>query len=49
LELKCYLCDSQLKNDPRPFKIGSKEEFICVSCFTKTVNRRSALDNEKKG
>jgi len=49
LELKCYLCDSQLKADSKPFRIGSKEEFICVSCFTKTVNRRAALDKEKSG
>jgi hypothetical protein len=49
LELKCYLCDSELKTDPKPFKIGAKEEYICVSCFTKTVNRRAALDNEKSG
>jgi hypothetical protein len=47
LELKCYLCDAELKADAKPFKIGSKEEFICLSCFTKTVNRRTALDKEK--
>ena len=47
MELKCYLCDSELKADAKPFKIGSKEEFICLSCFAKTVNRRTALDNEK--
>jgi len=47
LEQKCYLCDSELKKEAKPFKIGAKEEFICVSCYTKTVNRRSALDKEK--
>ena len=49
MELKCYLCDAQLKSDAKPFKIGTKEEFICVSCFTKTVNRRAALDKERSG
>ena len=49
LELKCYLCDAQLKTDAKPFKIGTKEELICVACFTKTVNRRNALDKEKAG
>jgi hypothetical protein len=38
-----------MKTGSRPFKIGAKEEFICVSCFTKTVNRRKALDKEKAG
>jgi len=47
LELKCYLCDAELKTDARPFKIGMREESICASCFTKTVNRRTALDKEK--
>lgn len=49
MELKCYLCDSVLKADARPFKIGTKEEFICVACFTKTVNRRATVDKEKSG
>lgn len=47
MELKCYLCDSDLKAEAKPFKIGMKEEYICVSCYTKTVNRRAALDKEK--
>jgi hypothetical protein len=47
LELKCYLCDSTLKADAKPFKVGAKEELICISCFTKTVNRRAALGKEK--
>jgi hypothetical protein len=38
-----------MKADAKPFKIGAKEEFICVSCYTKTVNRRRALDQEKSG
>ena len=49
MDLKCYLCDSEMKADPQLFKIGAKEELICVSCFTKTVNRRKALDQEKSG
>jgi hypothetical protein len=49
LEPKCYLCDSALKTEAKPFKIGTKEEFICVACFTKTVNRRTALDKERSG
>ena len=49
MELKCYLCDTVLKSDAKPFKIGTKEEFICVACFTKTVNRRNALGKEKSG
>jgi len=47
--LRCYLCDAELKKDSKPFKVGSKEEFICLSCYTKTVNRRTALDKEKPG
>ena len=47
MELKCYLCDSEMKSDPKPFKIGSKDELICASCFTKTINRRKALDEER--
>jgi hypothetical protein len=49
LELKCYLCDSELKEDAKPFKIGMKEELICASCYRKTVNRRAAADKEKQG
>ena len=47
MELRCYLCDSEIKSDGRPFKVGLKEELICTSCFTKTVNRRASLDKEK--
>ncbi|HUI00267.1 MAG TPA: hypothetical protein VLX56_01405 [Nitrososphaerales archaeon] len=48
--MKCYLCDSEMKaSDAKPFKIGAKEELICVSCYTKTVNRRKALDQERSG
>jgi hypothetical protein len=49
MELKCYLCDSEMKADPQPFKIGAKEELICASCYAKTVNRRRALDQERSG
>jgi hypothetical protein len=43
LEPKCYLCDAALKAEGKPFKIGAKEELICVSCYTKTVNRQRAV------
>jgi hypothetical protein len=46
LELKCYLCDAELKSEAKPFKIGTKEEFICVSCYTKMANRRAAMGKE---
>jgi hypothetical protein len=46
LELRCYLCDEELGKDPKPFKVGMKEEMICLECYTKTVNRRKALDKE---
>lgn len=49
MELKCYLCDTQLTADAKPFKIGTKAEYICVACYTKTVNRRAAVDKEKSG
>ena len=49
MELKCYLCDAELKTEAKPFKIGTKEEFICASCYAKTMNRRAALDKEKLG
>ena len=50
MELKCYLCDSEMtKEGARSFKVGSREELICVACYTKTVNRRKALDEEKSG
>ena len=48
MESKCYLCDAALK-DSKPFRIGTKEEFICVACYTKTVNRRKAVDAEHSG
>jgi hypothetical protein len=44
LELKCYLCDEELDKNAKPFKVGIKEEMICSECYTKTVNRRKALD-----
>ena len=48
--LKCYLCDSETKaEEAKPFRIGTKEEFICLACHTKTVNRRKALDQEGPG
>ncbi len=47
MELKCYFCDADLKKDVKPYKIGSKEESICLSCYTKMVNRRAALGQEK--
>ena len=49
MELRCYLCDSQLKGEGRPFKIGAKEEYICASCYTKTVNRQKALGHGRPG
>lgn len=49
MELKCYLCDAVLKAEGKPFKIGTKEETICVSCYTKTVNRRKAVGQDKTG
>ena len=44
MELRCYLCDEPLDEKSKKFKIGTKEELICSECFTKTVNRRKALD-----
>jgi len=44
LELRCYLCDEDLDDNAKKFKVGMKEELICSECFTKTVNRRKALD-----
>jgi hypothetical protein len=49
LELRCYLCDSELKAEGKPFKIGAKEEIICVSCYSKTVNRQKALGQGRPG
>ncbi len=47
--MKCYLCDSEMKPEPKRFKIGAREELICISCYTKTINRRKALNEEKPG
>ena len=47
--MKCYLCDSEMKEEPKAFKVGAREEKICVSCHTKTINRRKAMDQEKSG
>ena len=49
MSLKCYLCDSEMKADPKLFKIGAREELICVSCYTKTINRRKAIDQQREG
>jgi hypothetical protein len=38
-----------MRPEAKPFKIGAKEELICVSCYTKTINRRKALTEEKLG
>lgn len=47
MELKCYLCDGDLNQDAKPFRVGSKEEMICIECYTKTVNRRKAKVEEE--
>jgi hypothetical protein len=47
LELRCYLCDEALDANAKPFKIGTKEEQVCFECFTKTVNRRKAVEEGK--
>ena len=47
--MKCYLCDSEMKPEGKPFKVGAKEELICASCYTKTMNRRKAINEEKPG
>ncbi len=49
MDVRCYLCDGELDSDAKPFKVGAKEEMICTECYTKTVNRRRALDQEKSG
>ena len=46
MELKCYLCDGGIDGEGKRFKIGGKEELICVECYTKTVNRKKAIDEE---
>jgi hypothetical protein len=46
VELRCYLCDEQLDSGAKPFKIGMREELICSECYTKTINRRKALQGE---
>ena len=46
MELRCYLCDEALDRGAKPFKIGMKEELICSECYTKTVNRRKALQDD---
>lgn len=43
MEVRCYLCDEILDSNAKPFKIGTKDELVCVECYTKTVNRRQAL------
>jgi hypothetical protein len=47
VELRCYLCDEELDKNATPFKVGMKEEMICGECYTKTINRRKALDKAK--
>lgn len=44
MELRCYLCDEELDENAKPFKVGMKEEMICSECYTKTVNRKKALN-----
>jgi hypothetical protein len=46
MELRCYLCDEELDASAKPFKVGAKEELICNECYTKTVNRRKAMDKD---
>jgi hypothetical protein len=46
IQLKCYLCDSEIGSNGHPFKIGLKEEVICEECYVKTLNRRKAVSGD---
>jgi hypothetical protein len=43
---KCYFCDIELSAIAHSFRIAMKEEPVCDECYTKTVNRKKAKEQE---
>jgi hypothetical protein len=43
---RCYFCDAELEGEQFTFKIGAREELVCKDCYTKTLNRRKAVEEE---
>ena len=43
---KCYFCDADLALVGHTFKIGLKEEPVCEECYTKTINRIRAKQQD---
>ena len=45
---KCYFCDTELEVVLHVFKVGPRDEPVCEECNMKTVNRRTAKEEEGK-
>lgn len=46
---KCFFCDRELDVVLHTFKVGPRDEPMCEECYTKTVNRQKAKQDEPKG
>ena len=49
MKAKCFFCDTELEVTSHSFKVGPRDEPVCEECYTKTVNRRTAKDQERSG
>ncbi len=45
---KCYFCDTELEVVLHVFRVGPRDEPVCEECNMKTVNRRTAKEEEGK-
>ena len=43
---KCFFCDTELEVVVHSFKVGPRDEPVCEECHVKTVNRKTAKDEE---
>jgi len=46
VKTKCYFCDTDLAVVTHSFKIAMREEPVCDECYTKTLNRRKAKEQD---
>jgi hypothetical protein len=44
MKFRCYFCDQDYGDTPHLFKIGLREEQICIKCYTKMENRKKTLE-----
>ncbi|MBI3840448.1 MAG: hypothetical protein HY297_00585 [Thaumarchaeota archaeon] len=49
MKAKCFFCDTELEVVLHTYKVGPREEPVCVECYTKTLNRQAAKRQESEG